>query len=168
MSQSLRLGMTIQQTTNHVKYVEVTAERVESFLSSQGISPTYKNTSDEKYCIIEEEWFTKTLLPEYLTFLSDTGMKEYIVERNDCDDFSRTLTFFSKMKSLKTLNVNYNFALGDVFYHKNGDKKHNHAINLAIVLDKDAKLKLIYIEPQDATIFDDNRAISRHVYFWGM
>jgi len=170
MSQSFRLGLPILKTTNQVRYVEISSDKVESFLASQGINPQYKNTADDKYCVVEEDWFVNTLLKEYYTFIDEVGIKEYQTERNDCDDYCRAFTFFCKIKSLRTLNINHSLTVADVFFHKNGDKKRNHAINLAIVLDKEGKLKLIYIEPQDASVFlnEDNRNISRNVYFWGM
>ena len=170
MSQSFRLGVPIRQTTNQVQYVELSAERVETFISSQGVDTKLRNTSDKYFCAVSEEWFTTTVLPEYWQFLKDLELQNrYEDEKNDCDDYTRAFTFFCKMKARRTMDMRYNMAVADVFYYVGGNKKNPHAINGIIVMTKEGNLKLIYVEPQTAGKFPEPSVdISKNVYFWSM
>jgi len=171
MSQSFQLGVPILQTTNQVKYVELTYEKVETFMASSGINTTLKNTSDQHFLAVDENWITNTVITEYKQFLKDLNLEnKYESEVNDCDDYSRTFTFFCKIKSRRTNDFRYSMAVADVFYHVAGNKRNPHAINGIIVLTSEGKLKLVYIEPQTGIIFAESEKsnISKNVYFWSM
>jgi len=60
--------------------------------------------------------------------------------------------------------------VADIFYHVNGSQLINHAINAVIVLTKDGKLKIIYIEPQTpAKLLESSYTnITKNIYYLAM
>lgn len=107
--------------------------------------------ADKYYTVIPEETFNSLILDKFNTFLSQNGMVFGDAKKNDCDDFARAFSFFSRAVSIKNKEFAYDLAVGELLYETMDS---GHAINVAIVLDKNNKTKLLYIEPQGPQVMN--------------
>jgi hypothetical protein len=108
-------------------------------------------TADSKYTLVDEAWFKANVLNGFNDFLVKNGVGAVNLKKNDCDDFSRAFSFFSRVKSMQASFMDSDLAVGDLYY-KNFDV--SHAINVAVVLDTDKKWKILFIEPQGPKVVD--------------
>jgi hypothetical protein len=107
--------------------------------------------ADNDYVLVDEIWFNENILNQFNDFLSKNGVYFGDVNKNDCDNYARAFSFFARVKSSQAKFLNYDIAVGELYYK---DFDFGHAINFAIVLDKDGKKKMLYIEPQGPTIIN--------------
>lgn len=172
LSQSIQIGITIKETTEKVRFVELTREKAYEFFVPKGSTNSpIRMQADGLYCAMDENWFTNNVLVEYNQFLTQLQLENrYSYEKNDCDDYARSFTFFCRLKSLRIPDIKYSMPVADIFYHVNGSQLINHAINAVIVLTKDGKLKIIYIEPQTpAKLLESSYTnITKNIYYLAM
>jgi len=169
-SQSIRIGNSIKKTNDRVRYIEINSTQIESLLFTNGIKTSVGGIGDSDYSVMDESWFRDVLLKEFNSFLTDIELKnKYDYPKNDCDDYTRSFSFFCRLKSYKLMDVRYTMSVGDVFYRRNNGSE-KHSMNFAIVLTKEGLLKLIYIEPQTPCIInqDDYKNISPKVCYWSI
>jgi hypothetical protein len=114
-----------------------------------GLNSTDTLYADNDYVLVDEDWFKENILNQFNDFLSKNGVYFGDANKNDCDNFSRAFSFFARVKSSQAKFLKYDIAVGELYY-KNFDV--GHAINFAIVLDKEGKKKIIFIEPQGPSI----------------
>lgn len=105
--------------------------------------------ADKYYTAISERDFKSLILDHFNEFLAANGMSFGDSKKNDCDDFARAFSFFSRVVSIKHKEFNYDLAVGELLYETMDG---GHALNVAIVLDNNNKTKLLYIEPQGPQI----------------
>lgn len=128
----------------------ITSADVSWFIRREnGIDPNYFTTADTNYVAVDEEWFKANIMDTFNAFLSKNGVAIADAKKNDCDNFARAFSFHTRVKSMQSKFMNADMAVGDLYY-KNLD--FGHAINVAIVLDKEGNKKLIFIEPQGPSI----------------
>lgn len=105
--------------------------------------------ADTKYTIVDEAWFRSNVMNGFNNFLSKNGVGFGDKKKNDCDDFARGFSFFSRVKSMQAKSLDSNLAVADVYYKT---LEMGHAINAAVVFDNFKEWKLIFIEPQGPTV----------------
>lgn len=107
---------------------------------------------DEKYVIVDEEWFKENILFGFDDFLFKNGIKEYGL-KNDCDDFARAFSFYCRVKYRSLGYMKSSPAIGDFYYKWSSGNQNSlldgaHAINVGIFLDKSGNKVVRFIEPQ--------------------
>jgi len=113
----------------------------------------YDIFADSYYTIVDEAFFTNTVLNQFDNFLIKNNINLAITNKNDCDKFARGFSFFSRVKSIQCADIQYSMPVADFYYNLGFDK--SHAINIAIVLDNITnQKKLLFIEPQTKSIID--------------
>ena len=117
--------------------------------NTNGVNADSYIFADMKYTIVDEFWFKENIMREFNNFLFKNGVGFNDKKKNDCDDFARGFSFFSRVKSMQIKSIDYTLAVADVYY-KTLDM--GHAINAVIVIDNNEKWKLLFIEPQGPTI----------------
>ena len=112
-------------------------------------------TPDTYYIMVDEEWFKKEILNTmaFKGFLFKNGIESYNELRNDCDDFSRAFTFYCRIKFRTMGFMKATPAVGDLHYstpenNTGPELGGGHAINIAILLDKNGNKVIRFVEPQ--------------------
>lgn len=105
--------------------------------------------ADGDYSLVDEDWFKQNILNTFNDFLFNNGVLLANKKKNDCDDFARAFSFYTRIKSMQCSAIDYDMAVADV-YLQNFD--FGHAINMVVVLDKNGNKKVIFIEPQGPKI----------------
>ena len=112
-------------------------------------------TPDTYYILVDEEWFEKEILNTlaFKSFLFKNGIQSYNELRNDCDDFARAFTFYSRIKFRTMGFLKATPAVGDLHYGTPNDNSGTelgggHAINIVILLDKNGNKVIRFVEPQ--------------------
>lgn len=132
-------------------------------------------TPDEKYMIVDEEWFKKEILGDFgfKSFLFKNGIESYSSLRNDCDDFSRAFSFYVRIK-FRTMGFKSSTpAVGDLYYRTPYDGTAElgggHAINIGIFLDKNGSKVIRFIEPQGPNFVElDKETQEYYIDYMGM
>lgn len=111
------------------------------------IEPQADVFADNKYTLVDEEFFTKNVIQQYNKFLFNNNIMLGMSNKNDCDKYARGFSFFSRIKSVQCSDINYSMPVADYYYYTTLST--GHAINLTVVLDnKTSKMKILFIEPQ--------------------
>lgn len=112
-------------------------------------------TPDIYYMMVDEDWFKKEILNPmaFRSFLFKNGIESYNDLRNDCDDFARAFTFYTRIKFRTMGFMKSTPAVGDLHYstpeNNEGEKiGAGHAINIVVLLDKNGNKVIRFVEPQ--------------------
>lgn len=129
-----------------VKAVQ-TEEQIEAMMISQLSIPFNAYiVGDESYAIPDEKWVKSDFLDLLRKFQASIRETRYIAEGNDCDDFAKMASAFSKLVySNSRVQGGKSPAIGEFYYRKVGVG--DHAINFAIVSSGD-QFKIIFFDPQ--------------------
>ena len=148
----------------------MTGTEVSQFMNQNNIFYTSGyGIKDALYACPDEEWlngrFAKVILPQYL---AERKASTWVAESNDCDDFAEHAKVLMNEIHHNTQNKvpGTGILFGIVWYNK--DVGGGHAINWAIVRDKDTKQpKLVFFEPQNGTgIIQLSEAEKWSISFW--
>lgn len=119
---------------------------------------------DKNYSLPSENYIKNDFAGAFRSFLFQLDSGGWRAEENDCDDFALGAAFFMNFLHHNTANkVNKTgIAFGEFFYEKDGA---GHAINVAIVRE-DAKIKVIFFEPQTYSIITLTRKETESCVYW--
>jgi hypothetical protein len=117
--------------------------------NTNGIDARNYILADSKYTLVDEAWFKANVMNGFNNFLWRNGIAYVDKKKNDCDDFARGFSFFSRVKSMQLKSIDSSLAVADLYYRTIGD---GHAINAAVVLNNFGEWKLLFIEPQGPSI----------------
>lgn len=146
---------------------EISSIELERFIkNSNSVAADTFLFADATYTLVDEEWFKKNVLNKFNEFLVKNGVSSASVEKNDCDDFSRAFSFFVRVKSNQSNFIKYDISGGELYYRT---LDMGHAINIAVVLDKNGNKKLLFIEPQGPSLVNlDDEYKKFYVIYVGM
>ena len=128
-------------------FTTVSAREVQSFLTNQQyIGWNEPVLTDEDYVIPTVEWVNGELTKRFNQFTFDYNVRWYVEGRNECDKFSLYARAIANTLNRHNPNAGAaGIAFGEVFMLHGIN---SHAMNFAIVAEKDKKLKLVFYEPQ--------------------
>ncbi len=123
-----------------------TTEEVQVMLFTNGIIRGFTLT-DAQYVAPTLEWVEKQYAEKLNKFLFDFNLRHWTKESSDCDDISRAAAVNAAIlfHNSKNRPKGAGFLFGEYHYVKSG--LGGHAINIAIVKDKDI-YKVVYFDPQ--------------------
>lgn len=98
--------------------------------------------SDGSYNITTLEWIIQKFYPFFVKKLEELGVSVWD-EKWDCDDFSSFFRSLAQICHRKSKGTAEGIAIGEVYYHQDGDNMGNHAINVIF-----SESGPIFFEPQ--------------------
>ena len=100
---------------------------------------------DENYAVPQRTWLLNTFSIYFNYTMESLKVKKY-ANANDCDKHAALYWLISCYSNYRTdPPPAKSLSIAEIFYYIKGNKSRNHAINMAIVSDKD---EIIFIEPQ--------------------
>lgn len=116
--------------------------------------------SDGSYNITTLEWIIQKFYPFFVKKLEELGVSVWD-EKWDCDDFSSFFRSLAQICHRKSKGTAEGIAIGEIYYHQDGDNEGNHAINV-IFLENGP----IFFEPQSGLPVKLSAAEMNSVYFF--
>jgi hypothetical protein len=102
--------------------------------------------ADRNYAEVKKDYLLKNFYNWYKGFLFNQDVVRWDT-RFDCDDFARSYSTLIQLAHFQAKgNNDEGVAVGEIFFHINGDPTKGHAINCAFTEEG-----LIFIEPQNGT-----------------
>ena len=148
--------------------VTISMGELHEYLEKSEINPKARIAADPEYSLVSEKWIRDAATFNFTKFLDKLDMLEYNSNVNDCDDFARAFTLFSKFyfrKSLKNKNMN-SCAVGEFYYLRTNGSY--HAINFMIVLDENRNRKILFYEPQTGNFVNLTKDEIGSCVFYGL
>lgn len=123
-----------------------TRQEVQEMLITNGILTKFILT-DNKYVAADIKWVEKEYSDKLAKFLFDYNLHRWTRESSDCDDISRAAAVQASIlfHNSKSRPKGVGLLFGEFHYVKTGVG--GHAINIAIVKDKE-DYKIVFYEPQ--------------------
>lgn len=148
--------------------IALSQEKLKDFMLDNDIE-SISVAADANYSLVAEKWIRGAASYEFEKFLFKVDMADYKSNINDCDDFARAFTVFSKFYFRKSLKDKSNLnpcAVGEFYYNKAGMGP--HAINFVVALDENKKPKLLFFEPQTREFISLTKEEKKSCFFFGL
>ena len=115
---------------------------------------------DKEYNIPTLKWTMEKFYPFYVKKLEELGVSVWD-NKWDCEDFSSFFKSLAQICHRKSKGSAEGIAIGEIYYHQDGDNEGNHAINV-IFLENGP----IFFEPQQGLPVKLSAAEMNSVYFF--
>ncbi len=133
-------------------YVTISSYEVKGVITNANLAGFKDNIflHDEDYVIPTLDWVNGEFSKQFKQFLFNYNIRQFQDGKNECDKFSlHARSVANILNRHNPQSGNSGIAVGEVYLINGGG---GHAMNFAIVADRDKKLRLVFYEPQAAQI----------------
>lgn len=134
-----------KHTPRHI----LTHVEVHNILSDYGLNTQNLIFDDGVFALPDDEWTGGVFGPAWLSFLDTMKARQWIKDKNDCDNFADGCKWFIQNLHNQTATTNCALAFGVVVYQRDYDKQW-HKVNVYIT-NVEGKNEVMFFEPQNGT-----------------
>lgn len=116
--------------------------------------------SDKDYNVASLKWLMEKFYPFYVKKLEELGVSVWD-SKWDCDDFSSFFRSLAQICHKKSSGTAEGIAIGEIYYHQDGDNEGNHAINVIF-----GETSPIFFEPQQGLPKKLSAAEMNSIYYF--